>query len=72
MVVRGGSTTFRAGTMPLYIVDGFEVASNERGRILINPHDIERIQVLKNADETAFYGFRGANGVVLITTRRGG
>ncbi len=71
---------------PLFIVDGVPFgsqslgASRVSGRILggnvsplnaINPNDIESIEVLKDADATAIYGSRGANGVVLITTRKG-
>ena len=81
--VRGGnSITF--GNDPLYVIDGFIVynnnayantgASNGTGinaLSTINPSDIESIEVLKDASATAIYGSRGANGVVLITTRRG-
>jgi len=64
--VRGvGSIT--AGISPLYVVDGFPVPSIQT----LNPSDIESIDVLKDASATAIYGSRGANGVVLITTKRG-
>ena len=64
--VRGvGSIT--AGSNPLYVVDGFPVANIQT----LNPNDIETIDVLKDASATAIYGSRGANGVVLITTKRG-
>lgn len=52
---------------PLYIVDGFPVSSIE----YINPGDIARIDVLKDAASAAIYGARGANGVILITTKKG-
>ena len=52
---------------PLYIVDGFPVSSIE----YLNPGDIDRIDVLKDAASAAIYGARGANGVVLITTKKG-
>lgn len=80
--VRGG-TSINAGNEPLYVIDGFPVynsdesvdagiASGEKINPLsnINPSDIESIEVLKDASATAIYGSRGANGVVLITTRR--
>ncbi|MDP4151077.1 MAG: TonB-dependent receptor [Bacteroidota bacterium] len=80
IVIRGtGSIT--AGTEPLYVIDGFPLdVSNQNtaggfsnGNPLnnLNPDDIESIQVLKDAAAGAIYGSRAANGVVLITTRRG-
>lgn len=68
MVVRvrgGGSIT--QDNSPLYIVDGFPVASIAD----IAPQDIENIDILKDASSTAIYGSRGANGVVLVTTKSG-
>ena len=61
-----GISTFGASNAALVLVDGFERSLNE-----INVEDIESFQVLKDASETAIYGSRGANGVILITTRRG-
>ncbi len=55
-------------TEPLYVVDGIPLAGNLNG---INPNDIERIDVLKDAASAAIYGSRGTNGVVLVTTKRG-
>ncbi len=52
---------------PLYVVDGFQTSDIS----FLNPNDIESIEVLKDASATAIYGSRGANGVVLITTKRG-
>lgn len=79
-----GANSFSTSSQPLYIVDGvpFEtggvagngVTTSEQSAnplASINPHDIESIEVLKDASATAIYGSRGANGVVLITTRRG-
>ena len=64
-----GFGSVRAGTEPLYVVDGMPY----NGPInLINPSDIESIRVLKDASETAIYGVRGANGVVEIRTKKGG
>lgn len=53
---------------PLYVVDGIIGVSNAN---LLNPNDIESLEVLKDASATAIYGARGANGVVIITTKRG-
>ncbi len=62
-----GANSINAINDPLYVVDGF-VGSDFRD---VNPSDIESIQVLKDASSTAIYGSRGANGVVLITTKGG-
>jgi TonB-dependent starch-binding outer membrane protein SusC len=64
--VRGGGS-ITGDNSPLYIVDGFPVESISD----ISPADIESIDVLKDASSTAIYGSRGANGVIIITTRRG-
>ena len=61
-----GLSTFGAGSGALVLVDGFERSLNE-----VNVEDIESFSVLKDASATAIYGSRGANGVVLITTKRG-
>jgi TonB-dependent SusC/RagA subfamily outer membrane receptor len=67
-----GRTSFHGDNEPLYVVDGMPVSVRPgRGLDWLNPGDIKSIRVLKDAAETAFYGMRGANGVVLITTRRG-
>ncbi|GAB3915605.1 SusC/RagA family TonB-linked outer membrane protein [Larkinella terrae] len=66
--IRGGNS-INAGNEPLYVIDGFPVY-NESGANL-NPNDIESMEILKDASATAIYGSRGANGVVLITTKRG-
>lgn len=55
---------------PLYVVDGIPVNSTS-GIETLNPQDIEAIDILKDASATAIYGSRGANGVVLVTTKRG-
>jgi TonB-linked SusC/RagA family outer membrane protein len=65
--IRGG-TSISQDNAPLYIIDGFP---SEDGLKNISPTDIERIDVLKDASSTAIYGARGANGVVLITTKGG-
>ncbi len=61
-----GISTFGANSSALVLVDGFERSLDE-----INIEDIETFSVLKDASETAIYGSRGANGVILITTKRG-
>ncbi|MAZ28306.1 MAG: SusC/RagA family protein [Cytophagaceae bacterium] len=61
-----GISTFGGGTSPLILVDNIERDLNE-----LNIEDIQSISVLKDAAETAMYGSRGANGVILITTKRG-
>ncbi|MDR0811767.1 MAG: TonB-dependent receptor [Paludibacter sp.] len=61
-----GISTFGAGSSALVLVDGFERPFNE-----INIEDIESFSVLKDASATAIYGARGANGVIIITTKRG-
>jgi len=62
-----GVGSISAGMEPLYVIDGFPGDDIS----MINPSDIETIDILKDASATAIYGSRGANGVVLITTKRG-
>jgi iron complex outermembrane receptor protein len=81
-----GSSSIRAGANPLYVVDGvildggtarpsastaFGTTTNSDPLLFINPNDIERIDILKDASSTAIYGSRGANGVIIITTKKG-
>ena len=66
ITVRGGNS-INTSNAPLYVVDGF-ISDNGNQ---VNPNDIEDIEVLKDASATAIYGSRGANGVVLITTKKG-
>lgn len=70
-----GSGSIGAGDQPLFVVDGFPLpsASGQLSNPLasINPNDIESVTILKDASSTAIYGSRGANGVVVITTKRG-
>lgn len=82
--IRGQNSLRATGNDPLYVIDGVPystetIGSNNTSTALaapaspltnINPSDIESIEVLKDADATAIYGSRGANGVVLVTTRR--
>lgn len=83
--IRGQNSLRAEGNSPLYLIDGVpyssEVLGNSRTTSVlpslanplnsINPDDIASIEVLKDADATAIYGSRGANGVVLITTKKG-
>lgn len=83
--IRGQNSLRAEGNSPLYLIDGVpyssETVGNSRSTGVIpglanplnsiNPSDIESIEVLKDADATAIYGSRGANGVVLITTKKG-
>lgn len=64
-----GTRSLNASSDPLYVVDGVPLASG--GIDALNPRDIESIDILKDASSTAIYGSRGANGVILITTKRG-
>ncbi|TPG33892.1 SusC/RagA family TonB-linked outer membrane protein [Flavobacterium pectinovorum] len=81
--IRGGNS-ISAGNEPLYVIDGFPIYndnSNSTGVLgngqptnvlaSINPSDIESMEILKDASATAIYGARGANGVIIITTKRG-
>ena len=60
-------STINASTNPLYVVDGVVMEDFS----LVNPNDIESMEVLKDASAAAIYGARGANGVILVTTKRG-
>lgn len=62
-----GSNSISSTNEPLYVVDGFPTTNGAD----INPNDIASIEILKDASATAIYGARGANGVVIITTKRG-
>ncbi|MFA4977456.1 TonB-dependent receptor [Sphingobacterium paramultivorum] len=66
-VVIRGVATINSSSNPLYVVDGVVMEDFN----LLNPNDIENIEVLKDASSAAIYGARGANGVILVTTKRG-
>ncbi len=74
-IVIRGSGTVRGGSGPLFVVDGVPLDNAGTGGgdplNFLNPQDIASMDVLKDASATAIYGSRGANGVVLITTKRG-
>ncbi|WP_428664321.1 SusC/RagA family TonB-linked outer membrane protein [Runella sp.] len=63
-----GRRSFSAGNDPLYVVDGIPISGGFND---INPGDIEAMEILKDASATAIYGSRGANGVIIISTKRG-
>jgi len=71
-----GPGGIRTGVTPLFVIDGLAIDNTSTGGAtnplaFINPQDIETIDVLKDASATAIYGARGANGVILITTKKG-
>lgn len=75
-IIIRGQGTLRAGSGPLFVLDGFPLGLAGTGSggsplNFINAEDIETIDVLKDASATAIYGSRGANGVVIITTKKG-
>lgn len=63
-----GNNSIQYGTSPIYVIDGLLV---DQGFEMLNPNDIATIDVLKDASAAAIYGARGANGVVVITTKKG-
>ena len=63
-----GNNSIQYGTSPIYVIDGLLV---DQGFEMLNPNDIATIDVLKDASASAIYGARGANGVVVITTKKG-
>jgi TonB-dependent SusC/RagA subfamily outer membrane receptor len=66
-----GRATIQGDTEPLYVIDGMSTNPGPGGGITgLNPYDIESIRVLTNASETAMYGLRGANGVIVIKTKQ--
>ncbi len=69
-IVIRGNNSLTQNNSPLFIIDGFPVEDPAAGSS-INPNDIESIDVLKDASATAIYGARGANGVIIITTKKG-
>jgi TonB-dependent SusC/RagA subfamily outer membrane receptor len=65
-----GQTTINGQTEPLFVIDGLPIEPGPGGSLVgINPHDIASIEVLKDVASLAFYGVRGANGVILIKTK---
>lgn len=68
IVIRGNNSVTQDNS-PLFVIDGFPLENPENNSL--DPNDIESIEVLKDASATAIYGARGANGVILVTTKRG-
>lgn len=68
MTIRG-TNSINSGTAPLYILDGVPISASDFNTV--NPADIENLSVLKDAASTSIYGARAANGVIVITTKRG-
>ena len=69
--IRGGTSSVEGNNAPLYILDGVPFAlTSEGGLSGINPNDIQSIRVLKDAADITMYGIRGANGVIVIKTKR--
>lgn len=74
-----GNSSISASSQPLYVLDGVPVTTNDQSTYGgetnpladINPNDIESVEILKDASAGAIYGSRAANGVILITTKRG-
>lgn len=69
IVIRGGNSVTQSNA-PLYVVDGFPL-TDDNSAGLISSDDIESVSILKDASATAIYGARGANGVIMITTKKG-
>lgn len=66
-----GATSVYGSNEPLYVLDGVPITPGPGGSLVgIDPYDIESIKVLKDPAETAMYGMRGANGVIIIKTKR--
>ena len=66
-----GPSSFMGSTEPLYVIDDVPVRPGPGGALAgVSPHDIESIRVLKDPVDTGLYGVRGANGVIVVTTKR--
>jgi TonB-dependent SusC/RagA subfamily outer membrane receptor len=70
IIVRmGGPTSFYGDQSPLFVVDGVTIDGNRTTLSWLNPQDVETVQALKDPSQTAIYGVRGANGVIVIKTK---
>lgn len=67
ITIRGGNSITQSNA-PLYVIDGFPIENPDPG--MLNPQDIESIDILKDASSTAIYGSRGANGVIIVNTKK--
>ena len=65
-----GTRSFRSNEEPLIVVDGIPQHSGGQSLMDLNPRDVQSVEVLKDAAATAVFGSRGANGVILVSTRR--
>ena len=73
MIRMSGASSLHGSNTPLYVIDGVPVEAGPNGDLTgINPYDIQSIRVLKDPANTAMYGVRGANGVIVIKTKRAG
>lgn len=66
-----GTGTISSGNAPLIVLDGIPLDNQDQALEMVNPGDIESVEVLKDASSAAIYGSRGANGVIMITTKKG-
>ena len=69
VLVRGISS-INGSNEPLYVIDHNQVGSYDQAASMVDPNDIARVEVLKDVASTSFYGMRGANGVIIIHTKK--
>jgi len=73
MIRMSGASSLYGSNAPLYVIDGVPVEAGPNGDLVgLNPYDIQSIRVLKDPANTSMYGVRGANGVIVIKTKRAG
>ncbi|HQU59140.1 MAG: TonB-dependent receptor plug domain-containing protein [Phaeodactylibacter sp.] len=71
VLVMSGAQSLRTSDEPLYVVDGVRIGQSFQSLVrVLNVNDIDRVSVLKSASETSIYGVAGANGVIVIKTKR--
>ena len=70
--IRGGSNSFYGSSEPLYVVDDTPIQAGAGGIVMVDPYEIQKIEVLKNPADIGLYGVRGANGVIKITLKKPG
>lgn len=70
VIVRmGGPTSFYSDQSPLFVIDGVPIDGRNTTLSWLDPHDVELVQALKDPSQTAIYGVRGSNGVIIIRTK---